>query len=163
MQTYIRFFVDKRIYVRYNSFMKTYVRFIKCFSRYNLCREKGEDFMYKRKSYLRKIKRQQEVRRNIFFTITILFTIIVLSITLTTSVSSAQTINQEVYYKYYANIKIESGNTLIGIANEYMDFHYSGVNEYVKEVKYINRLCDSKIVSGEYLVVPYYSTEYICD
>ena len=66
-----------------------------------------------------------------------------------------------IYYKYYTNIEIQPGDTLWDLAAEYMDDQYESRAAYVAEVRQINGIGDSdSIVSGEYLVMPYYSTEY---
>lgn len=66
-----------------------------------------------------------------------------------------------VYYKYYANIEIQPGDTLWALADEYMSDQYESRAAYLAEVRQLNGIGDSdSIVSGQYLVMPYYSTEY---
>lgn len=59
--------------------------------------------------------------------------------------------------KYYKCITIDYGTTLIDIAEEYVSEEYSSIEEYVLEVKQINGLEDSKLISGATLVIPYYA------
>ena len=48
------------------------------------------------------------------------------------------------------------------IAEKYMDRdHYDSITEYIEEVKDMNSLQDETINYGEYLVIPYYSNEFI--
>ena len=48
------------------------------------------------------------------------------------------------------------------IAETHMGTHYDTVDDYVKELRRINSLNgDDSIKAGMYLVVPYYSSEFI--
>ena len=59
--------------------------------------------------------------------------------------------------KYYESVLVEEGDTLWSLAGEYSDFHYDSYEEYIREVRTINHLCeDSLIHEGCYLVLPYY-------
>lgn len=60
------------------------------------------------------------------------------------------------YTKMYKSIKIESGDCLWSIADEYMSVGYTDKTEFIDEVCRINHLNDSEIHSGEYLCIPYY-------
>ena len=60
-------------------------------------------------------------------------------------------------YKYFKSIEIQPGDTLWSIAEEYMSDDYESVADYIKEVKFMNNIEDSRITTGNYLVVPYYS------
>lgn len=64
-----------------------------------------------------------------------------------------------IYYKYYTSIEIQPGDTLWDLADDYME-HYETKASYIREVEQINALTDSKIISGQTLLMPYYSTEY---
>lgn len=59
--------------------------------------------------------------------------------------------------KYYASIAVEPGDTLWGIASEYMTPEYGGTEEYIREVRELNHLNGNDISAGKYLMVPYYS------
>ena len=61
-----------------------------------------------------------------------------------------------VRYKYYKSIQIHSGDTLWNIAEEYITEDYESVNDYITEVKKINKLSSDKIQNSQYLTVPYY-------
>ena len=58
--------------------------------------------------------------------------------------------------KMYTSIRIEKGDTLWAIASRYMDGHYSTIQEYIDEVKFINELTSDTIHEDAYLLVPYY-------
>lgn len=65
------------------------------------------------------------------------------------------------YYKYYTNIEIQPGDTLWSLSEDYMDVNYDSREEYMAEVRELNSLNEEgKIVAGQYLIMPYYSTEY---
>ncbi len=63
--------------------------------------------------------------------------------------------------KYYTNLCVYPGDTLCSIAEAYMDeAHYEDSEDYIYEVCTINHLTDADdIHAGDYLVVPYYSSE----
>lgn len=66
----------------------------------------------------------------------------------------------DTFYKYYTSIEIQPGDTLWTLADAYMDDHFESKNAYIQEVRELNSLnCEGCIVSGEYLLLPYYSTE----
>lgn len=62
-------------------------------------------------------------------------------------------------YKYYTSVEIKNGDTLWDIASKYMTEEYGSLQEYVAEVKELNGLPSDNIRSGQFIVVPYYSTE----
>jgi len=65
------------------------------------------------------------------------------------------------YYKYYTNIEIQPGDTLWSLAEDYMDDNYESREDYIAEVRQINSLnSDCDIISGQFLIMPYYSVEY---
>ena len=64
-----------------------------------------------------------------------------------------------VYYKYYTSIEIQPGDTLWDLADDYLE-HYESKQTYIDEVRQLNSLTESKIISGQSLILPYYSTEY---
>lgn len=65
-----------------------------------------------------------------------------------------------VFFKYYKSIEIEEGDTLWGIAEEYMGDEYDSVQEYIAELKDINQLVTDDIQSAKYLTVVYYDSEF---
>lgn len=67
--------------------------------------------------------------------------------------------NKEQKYKYYTQIRIEYGDTLWSIANQYMDQDYDTRASYIAEVKSINHIKEDSIQEGKKLIIPYYSSE----
>ncbi len=69
---------------------------------------------------------------------------------------------EEVSFKYYTSIQVSYGESLWSIARTYQDDHYDCTQDYVDEVIHINHLKDGEdITAGQYLIIPYYSSEYI--
>ena len=62
-------------------------------------------------------------------------------------------------YKYYTSIIVEKGDTLWDIANMYMSPEYTDIKKYIYEVKTLNHLKGDEIHAGEYLTIPYYSSD----
>ena len=64
------------------------------------------------------------------------------------------------YYKYFKNVKIESGDTLASLADRYNEPDVRSDADYLDEVCTINNIRPDNIEAGDYVVVPYYSPEY---
>lgn len=89
-----------------------------------------------------------------------LILIFVIGVGFGTLLTRAQEPTSEGNYKYYTSIEIEKDDTLWSIADEYMDAaHYASRGDYISEVMSLNHMGDSSIVSGQKLIVPYYSSE----
>lgn len=82
------------------------------------------------------------------------FIILSLSI-ISTKVTAQKAIPSE---KLVTSVKIEKGDTLWSIANQYITDEYDDINTYIKEIKKTNRLTSDTIHEGCYIVVPYYAT-----
>ncbi len=82
--------------------------------------------------------------------------IIVISLFLLGSVRT-QAASAEATHKYYTSIRIDSGDTLWSIAEDYITEDYHDMNEYIEEVCSINKICGDEIHAGAYITVPYYS------
>ncbi len=107
---------------------------------------------------LRQKRRSVAMRKRFLFTaitvVAILLGIVLGNNVLSSSHSSAYSdVQKEVRY---TSIKIESGDTLWTIAEEYMCSEYDDVNDYIRDVKQINNLYSDVIHAGAYLMVPYY-------
>lgn len=159
------FSVDKRTIVRYNTVTRTN----KCSEHIieqrecdTMSRVAGYRTERELRSYRKKIRRQKEIRRNIILAIVAAAVLMIFAFSFHTFTSLASTEDKEVSYKYFTSIQIESGDTLWSIAEEYADAaHYDSKNDYIKEVKSINNLRNDEIMSGQYLVIPYYSYDFM--
>ena len=58
------------------------------------------------------------------------------------------------------SIEIQSGDTLWGIAEEYMNEKDGSIIEYIDEVKEINGLKSDDIQDSQYLTIAYYDTAF---
>lgn len=61
-------------------------------------------------------------------------------------------------HKYYTSVRVESGDTLWNIAEQYKTEDAS-TKAYVKELCKLNKICENEIHAGDYIVVAYYSTD----
>ena len=78
------------------------------------------------------------------------------------AMSSSESNEQEVYYKYTAMYRVCAGDTLSSIARMYMDdVHYRSEAEYISELRKMNQMYfGDDLTSGELITICYYSTEY---
>lgn len=108
-----------------------------------------------------RIRRSQEIRRNMFLGMITVFLVILLAITLSSFLSNAKSSEEPTFYKYYTSIEVQSGDTLWSIAQNYKGEHYRNAQEYIREVMQMNALRNDKLVTGQHLIIPYYSAEFI--
>lgn len=114
------------------------------------------------RSYRKKLKREKQIRRNLILGIAGAIMLMLFAVSFYSITSLAQEEQLEVSYKYFTSIQIERGDSLWSIAEEYGDeVHYESYEEYITEVKSINHLKDDEIVAGQYLIIPYYSYEFV--
>ena len=106
-------------------------------------------------------KREWVVRRQRAIFVIIFVLLISIGVLLTTSVNTLASSKKDIssYNKYYTSIKIESGDTLWTIADEYIDNLDVSKAEYIDEICQINEISEDEIHAGDYIVVPYYSDE----
>lgn len=113
--------------------------------------------IYKRALYRKRIMR----RKLIMATVTVCL-VAMLTISLQTLISSANSGKEEIKFKYYTSIEVKYGESLWDIAGEFIDTEeYKNTGVYVAEVKSINHLNENgDIKAGQTLIVPYYSSEF---
>lgn len=107
------------------------------------------------------VRKQQKARRRmlIIFCLTIIV-MFGIGVGCGTLLTRAEEPNHEPAYKYYANIEIQRGDTLWSIADEYMDsVHYIDKKEYLDELMTLNHMSDDHLISGQKILVPYYSAD----
>lgn len=93
------------------------------------------------------------------FIVGVLSLLCVISFTLMMN-SGAKAEEKELLHKYYTVVTIENGDSLWDYANEYGELGYKNRSEYISEIQSINHLRNiDKLVSGETIVLPYYSYE----
>ena len=120
------------------------------------------DVRSERRILKNRIRRQREMKKNFLIFVMTVCLIVTCSISLNGFRSNAKDDSTEVSYKYYKSIVVANNDTLWSIAKEYMDEeHYDSVNDYIKEVKNMNDLTDDVIHYGDYLVIPYYGSDFV--
>ena len=105
-------------------------------------------------------KRQRELRRKGFFLLLSLILTFVIGITFFSFSTRASNSSKENSYKYYTSIILQDGDSLWSLAEENCDGHYQSKQAYINEIKKINGLSDDNLISGQYLVIPYYSVDF---
>lgn len=109
------------------------------------------------------IRRKQQVMYQrlviIILTICIIFCGVLLGSTIMASGRSKAS-DDHAAFKYYTSVQIEKGDSLWSIAVNHMTPEYDNVQDYIEEVKELNQLDEDNIHSGQYLTIPYYSSEF---
>lgn len=114
----------------------------------------------KRTSKKARIRRTKLILRNALLTVCIIALLAICSSAILTKATSVDD-NEKVYYKYYAQIEIQKGDSLWSLAGEYMENGpYESKKEYMEEVAEINQLSSTTIFEGQSLIVPYYEDVY---
>ncbi|MBO5145130.1 MAG: LysM peptidoglycan-binding domain-containing protein [Lachnospiraceae bacterium] len=115
---------------------------------------------YAARAFDNRLRRQKQVRRN--FIILAVFIVIVTAILFMSFSTQANDFEHQPSYKYYKSIEVSKGDTLWSIANDNIDSeHYKSTYDYISEVKKMNSLTSDNIVSGSYITIPYYSSEFV--
>jgi cell division protein YceG involved in septum cleavage len=107
------------------------------------------------------MKREAVVRRQRNCLAVAIIIVVALGILLGTSINALASSEKDIasYNKYYVSIRIESGDTLWTIADEYVDGFNLSKADYIAEVCQINGISENNIHAGDQIVVPYYSQE----
>ena len=106
-------------------------------------------------------KREAVVRKQRGLLALVVIIVVALGILLGTSMNALASSEKDVasYNKYYVSIRIESGDTLWTIADEYVAGFNISKSDYITEICNINGISEDNIHAGDYIVVPYYSQE----
>ncbi len=115
-----------------------------------------------RRIRMNRTKRRRELRKHIL-TLTLTFVLVITcSMMFFTVKTKAQNSDEAIYYKYYKSITVSRGDSLWTYATEYADEdHYDSYQNYIDEVLQMNGLSCENITTGQHLVVPYYSAEFV--
>ena len=128
----------------------------------SMSRMRIEDVRSERRIRKNRLRRQREMRKNFLIFIMTICLIVTCSVSLNGFRSNAKDDSTGVSYKYYKSITVANNDTLWSIAERYMDGeHYDSINDYIREVKSMNDLTDDVIHYGEYLVIPYYGSDFV--
>lgn len=106
-------------------------------------------------------KREAVVRRQRGVLAIAIIIIVSLGILLGSSINALASSEKDIssYNKYYVSIRVENGDTLWTIADEYVEGFNLSKSDYIAEVCQINEISQNEIHAGDYIVVPYYSQE----
>ena len=106
-------------------------------------------------------RRELVVRRQKSLLAIAIIVIVAVGILLGSSINALASSDKDIssYNKYYVSIRIESGDTLWTIADEYVDGFNLSKADYIAEVCQINGISENNIQAGDHIVVPYYSQE----
>jgi len=108
---------------------------------------------YRERLEISKRKRAEQIRKRIIMVclIVMVFATTVLAITQRASADTP-----ELRKKTCTSIEIQPGDTLWSIAETYYTDEYQDLIRYIEEIKKTNNMYDDKLVSGKYLIIPYY-------
>ena len=106
-------------------------------------------------------RREAALRRQKKVFAIILLVLVSLGILLGTSMNALASSKADVasYNKYYKSVRVEAGDTLWTIADEYIADLNIDKQEYIAEICSINDICEDEIHAGDYVVVAYYSQD----
>lgn len=104
-------------------------------------------------------KREIVVRRQRGFVAFIIMLLVAFGVLLGSSINTLASSDKDIasYKKYYKSIRIECGDTLWTIADQYVDGLHLSKSDYIAEVCEINNISENEIHTGNYIIVPYYS------
>ena len=115
-----------------------------------------------RRIRMNRMKRRKELRKHILTLALTFVLVITCSMMFFTVKTKAQNRDEAIYYKYYKSITVNRGDSLWTYAAEYADEdHYDSYQNYIDEVLQMNSLSSEDITTGQHLVVPYYSVEFV--
>lgn len=106
-------------------------------------------------------KREAVVRRQKKVLAVVVLVIVSLGILLGSGINALASSEADVasYHKYYKSVRVEAGDTLWTIADEYITDLNIDKQEYIAEICEINGICENEIHAGDYVVVAYYSQD----
>ena len=106
-------------------------------------------------------KREAVVRRQRSIIAIVIIVLVSLGILLGTgmSVLASSKADPSAYNKYYKSIRVEYGDTLWTIADEYIQDLNIEKTDYIAEICALNHIDGNDIKAGDYIVVSYYYKE----
>jgi len=106
-------------------------------------------------------KRAAVVRSQRCILVVVILLVVSLGILLGTSMNAFASPKKDVasYNKYYKSVRVEAGDTLWAIADEYIADMNVDKNDYIKEICELNAICEDDIHAGDYIVIAYYSQD----
>lgn len=105
----------------------------------------------------RRQKRRREAQVRVYRMVVRLLAILLLVIVL--AGFSRATAAKAPSHKYYTAVTVRGGDTLWGLAQEYITEEYASMKEYIREIQKINGITGDSIYYGQKLILPYYARE----
>ena len=102
-----------------------------------------------------KKRRNRELQRHILIFILSLLLISVMALLFFGTKSSAAEKNGTC--KCYASVQIEPGDTLYELAGRFYSSEFRSIERMVSEIKTINNMDNDRVISGLYIIIPYYT------
>lgn len=107
-------------------------------------------------------RRRRQIKRQLMLFFTTILLIACFSVLGFGIKAKAQSSTEDISYKYYKSIMVQSGDTIWDYAKAYADHEfYDSYDSYIAEVMQINSLDNDAIQSGQYIILPYYSNEFV--
>jgi len=104
--------------------------------------------------------RREEKKKVVLFGLVTFLLVFMIGLTCGSFLSKAKEADISTSKKYYTSIEIKPGDTLWELAEAYMDDHYDSKESYIAEVLTINSIkSEDHIVSGQYIILPYYDSQ----
>lgn len=169
------------MYVLYNTHIEQKFATYVCLISQEQLRFIGGNLMNEERIRMNRLKRKQQVRNQIVIIVATICIVVILAILTGSFLSKASNSQQPTAFKYYTSVQVKAGDTLWNIAQNNLKNHNTIVEstsiesglilsdsvsedmvaEYVKEVVRTNHLKEETIHAGQYIVIPYYSQEFI--
>lgn len=108
-------------------------------------------------TYLKKNEKKARIRRQFIIIMTAFVVALGLFIVGGSRMRSHQVQASSVYSQeiYYKSVRINAGDTLWTIADEYMGNAYEDKDDFINEIKEINHMTEKDLQAGSYIIVPY--------
>lgn len=111
-------------------------------------------------SYKISKKRSAIAVRKLSFAIITAIVVVIVALSVFSLSAKAKSTQGANDYKYYTSHMIMPGESLWIIAEENIDYtHYESIQDYIKEINFINGITDSELKIGDYILIPYFSSE----
>lgn len=105
-------------------------------------------------------RRSQKRRVNILSVLTTLLLSVVCCVVFGGFLTSAHGTRTEEKdtFQFYKSITVESGDTLWGLAEEYITDDCDSIEEYVSKLRTVNHLYDDTLKAGDHIIIVYNNT-----
>ena len=127
------------------------------YSNAKLCAEKR--VLYGREERIRRIareRRRQAVRRQ---RLGLMLGLLVITASFTVLSGFSHPGRVKDAYLYYTAVTVDRGDTLYGIASEYVNQQPHSLSRYIDEIMELNNMKAPTVYYGQVLIIPYYSKE----